>query len=61
MNKDQFKGRAKEVSGNIKKNVGDATNNPDQEADGAAEEVEGKIQKTFGDLKNKIGKAIDKG
>ena len=61
MNKDQFKGRAKEISGKIKKNVGDATDNPDTEAEGAGEEVEGKVQKTFGDLKNKIGNAIDKG
>ena len=61
MNKDQFKGRVKEVAGNVKKKVGRATNNPDTEADGAAEEVEGKVQKTFGDLKRKIGKAIDKG
>lgn len=60
MNKDQVKGRIKEVAGNIQKNAADAVDNESAQAKGAARELEGKVQKDYGDAKNKVGKAIDK-
>lgn len=59
MNKDQIKGRVKEVTGNMKKNLGRAGGDADLEAEGAVEEVSGKIQKKFGDAKRNISKKID--
>ena len=60
MNKDQVKGRAKEVAGKIQKNVGDAIDNEEMEAKGAIKEAEGKVQKNYGDAKNKVADAIDR-
>ena len=54
MNRDQVKGRAKEVAGNIEKNVGKIVGSEKTQAKGAVKEVEGKVQKNVGDLRNKI-------
>jgi len=60
MNKDQVAGRAKEVAGKIKKNVADAVDDENAEAEGAMKEAEGKIQKNYGDAKNTVAKKIDR-
>ncbi len=60
MNKDQVKGRVKEVAGKVQKNVADAVDNESAQARGAAKEAEGKVQKNVGDAKHKVGKAIDR-
>jgi uncharacterized protein YjbJ (UPF0337 family) len=60
MNKDQLKGRVKEATGKVQKNVADAMDNESEELKGANRETEGKIQKNLGDIKNKIGNAIDR-
>ena len=60
MNKDQVKGRAKEIAGKIQKNVGDAIDDEEMEAKGMKKEVEGKVQKNYGDVKNDVADAIDK-
>jgi uncharacterized protein YjbJ (UPF0337 family) len=52
MNKNQVKGRAKEVAGKIEKNVGRAVGSARTEAKGLVKEVAGKIQKTVGDARN---------
>ena len=52
MNRDQVKGRAKEVAGTIEKNAGRATGSAKTEAKGLAKEVVGKVQKTVGDARN---------
>lgn len=56
MNKDQVKGRAKEVAGKIEKNVGRAVGSSKTEAKGLVKEVAGKIQKTVGDARNEYDK-----
>lgn len=53
-NEDQAKGKAKDIGGKIKEEVGDATGNEKMERDGQAGQVEGKFQKGVGDLKNKL-------
>ena len=60
MNKDQVKGRVKEVVGKVQKHMGKDNCDTDAEAKGAMRETEGKIQKTFGDIKHKVAKAIDR-
>jgi uncharacterized protein YjbJ (UPF0337 family) len=50
----QVKGTAKEVKGQVRGDVGDATDNTSQHIKGRAEELEGKIQKNFGKGERKL-------
>ncbi len=52
-NEDQVKGKAKDVGGKVKEEVGDATGNDKMKHDGQTDQVEGKVQKGVGDLKDK--------
>ena len=56
MNRDQVKGRAKEVAGKVEKNVGRAIDSPKTEAKGIAKEIVGKVQKTIGDVRNDLAR-----
>lgn len=51
MNKNQVRGAANEVAGNIQKNVGKATSNGTQQVKGAVREVAGKVEKEIGNVK----------
>ncbi len=53
-NKDQVKGKAKDIGGKAKEEVGDATGNDDVKHDGQVDQVEGKVQKGVGDAKDKL-------
>lgn len=53
-NEDQAKGKAKDIGGKVKEEVGDATHNDDMKRDGQADQVEGKVQKKTGDIKDKL-------
>ena len=53
---DKIKGTAHELKGAIKEKIGQATNNPDLEAEGTAEKVGGKVQKKVADVKKVVGK-----
>jgi uncharacterized protein YjbJ (UPF0337 family) len=48
--KDTAKGKAHEVKGKIKEQIGKATKNPNLEAEGQAEKISGKIQKKIGQV-----------
>ena len=54
MNRDQVKGRAKEVAGKVEKSVGRAVGSSKTEAKGIAKEITGKVQKAVGDVRNDI-------
>jgi uncharacterized protein YjbJ (UPF0337 family) len=54
--KDKAKGTYHELKGNVKQNVGQATNNPRLRAEGLGEKLAGKLQKAIG----KIEKAVEK-
>lgn len=58
MNKDQFKGRAKEAEGKVKEVAGKLIGDKTLEAKGKTEKVLGKVQATHGDLKNDLKKAL---
>lgn len=49
--KDQIEGAFHEAKGKVKETVGQATNNPDLEAEGKAENLAGKLQKKVGEVK----------
>jgi uncharacterized protein YjbJ (UPF0337 family) len=54
MDKDQVKGKAKDVTGRVERKVGEWTGDKDTEAKGAAKQVEGKAQKAWGTVKDAI-------
>ncbi len=54
MNKDQVKGKAKEVAGKIQKNVGDLVDSPEQQLKGMKNQTEGNIQQKAGDVKEAV-------
>jgi uncharacterized protein YjbJ (UPF0337 family) len=49
MNKDQVKGKAKEIAGKVQQKVGEATGSASQQIKGIGKQVEGKVQKGVGD------------
>ncbi len=51
MNKDQVKGKAKEVGGKMQQKVGEAVGSRQQQSEGLSNQAEGKVQKKVGDMK----------
>jgi uncharacterized protein YjbJ (UPF0337 family) len=49
------KGAFHEVKGKVKEKVGQATNNPDLEAEGLVEKFGGKVQKKIGQVEKVVG------
>jgi uncharacterized protein YjbJ (UPF0337 family) len=56
MNKDQVKGKLKNIGGKIQEEVGEAIGSSEQQAKGLSKQVEGKVQETYGDAKEEIVK-----
>jgi uncharacterized protein YjbJ (UPF0337 family) len=54
MNKDQVKGKIKEVAGEAQEHTGKAIGSTEQQAKGHAREFEGKAQKAVGDVKENL-------
>ncbi len=54
MTNDIAKGRAKQVEGQVRKDVGDATNDHSEQVKGVAKQVEGKVQEGIGKIKRKL-------
>jgi len=50
----EIKGKAKEMKGNLRGDLGDATDNTSQHIKGRKEQLEGKIQKNFGKAERKL-------
>jgi low affinity Fe/Cu permease/uncharacterized protein YjbJ (UPF0337 family) len=57
-NKDEIKGKGKQIAGAIKNKTGKLTDNPKLEAKGTAERVAGKIQEKVGKARRKTGEAL---
>lgn len=51
MNKDQVKGKAKDIGGKIQEEVGKAIGSSEQQVKGLNKQVEGKVQEKYGDAK----------
>jgi uncharacterized protein YjbJ (UPF0337 family) len=60
MNKDQVKGKTKEVIGRVQQEAGNLTGSMTQQVKGLAKQVEGKAQKNLGDAKQ-AAEDINKG
>jgi len=54
MNKDQIKGKAKDIGGKIQQEVGKAIGSSEQQAKGLNKQAEGKLQKSVGDAKEVV-------
>ena len=60
MNKDQVKGRATEVKGDIKEAAGKMVGNQKLQGEGLVDQAKGKAQAGLGDAKEKVKNAIDR-
>ena len=58
MNKDELRGKGKQVKGDIKQKVGNATGNERLHDEGVADRVEGDVQNAFGEGRRKVGNAV---
>ena len=58
-NKDEMEGKWDKVKGNVKENIGRATNNPDLENEGHADQASGNVQEGFGKARRKVGETIE--
>ena len=54
MNKDQVKGKAKDIGGKIQEEAGKVTGSNKQQAEGLANQAEGKLQEKAGDVKEVV-------
>jgi uncharacterized protein YjbJ (UPF0337 family) len=54
----QVKGTAKEMEGQIRGDLGDATDNSSEHIKGRAKEAEGKIQKNFGKTERDVDESV---
>ena len=48
---DKVEGKADELRGKVKEGVGDATDNPDLQAEGMGDKAEGKAEQAIGEAK----------
>jgi uncharacterized protein YjbJ (UPF0337 family) len=56
MNKDEVKGKAKDIAGRVERQVGEWTGDEKAQVKGAAKQVEGKVQNTWGKAKDAVKK-----
>jgi uncharacterized protein YjbJ (UPF0337 family) len=54
MNKDQVKGKAKDIGGKIQEEVGKVVGSSKQQAEGLENQAEGKVQEKVGNLKENL-------
>jgi uncharacterized protein YjbJ (UPF0337 family) len=56
MDKDEVKGKAKDIAGRVERQVGEWTGDTEAQAKGAAKQVEGKVQNAWGKAKDAVKK-----
>jgi uncharacterized protein YjbJ (UPF0337 family) len=54
--KNEIAGKMHEVKGNVKRKVGQLTDDTDLQAEGVSEKIAGKIQKKIGQVEKVVGK-----
>lgn len=59
MNRDETKGRADQIKGNLKQAVGKALDDERLHDEGVADEASGEVQEAFGKGRRKLGEALD--
>ena len=60
MDKDEIKGKAKDVAGRVERQVGEWTGDKDAQAEETAKQAEGKVQNAWGKTKDAVRDAADK-
>ena len=60
MNKDQVKGKAKNIAGKVQEQAGKLIGSKEQQVKGLSKQISGKVQESFGDVKQSV-KDLDKG
>jgi uncharacterized protein YjbJ (UPF0337 family) len=61
MNKDQVKGKAKDIGGKIQEEAGKLVGSSEQQAKGLGKQVEGKVQEKAGDVKENLKDTLNRG
>lgn len=56
MNKDEVKGKAKDIAGRVERQVGEWTGDEKAQVKGVAKQVEGKVQNAWGKAKDAVKK-----
>jgi uncharacterized protein YjbJ (UPF0337 family) len=56
MDKDEVKGKAKDIAGRVERQVGEWTGDEKAQVKGAAKQVEGKVQNAWGKAKDAVKK-----
>ena len=59
MDKDEVKGKAKDIAGRVERQAGEWTGDEEAQAKGAAKHGEGKVQNAFGKVKDALKKPSD--
>ena len=54
MNKDQVKGKLKDIGGKIQEEAGKVVGSSEQQAKGLSKQLEGKVEEKYGDAKEEI-------
>jgi uncharacterized protein YjbJ (UPF0337 family) len=57
MDKDEVKGKAKDIAGRVERQAGEWTGDEETQAKGAGKQVEGKLQNAFGKAKDALKKS----
>ena len=59
MNRDEMKGRATDLKGEVKEAAGDITNDEQLRQEGVADQAEGETQEAWGRGKRRVGEAVE--
>jgi len=59
LDQDNIKCKAKDVTGRIKRQVGEWTGDSELQSEGAADQAEGKVQNAWGNVKEKVRDVVD--
>lgn len=57
-NKDEVRGKADQLKGNVKESIGNATNDENLRNEGAADQAAGNVEEAIGKGRRKVGDAI---
>lgn len=59
MDSDRIKGKADDIAGRVKRQVGEWTGDTESQAEGAAQQAKGKVQNAWGKAKDAVREAAD--
>ena len=59
MNRDELKGKAKDIGGRIERQAGEWTGDKEKQAEGLGKQAEGKIQQGVGKVKDAANKSME--